>query len=90
MAHPVQVCCWWNPVVAAMAIHPIKTPLTPEASLARRGRDKIRQTLHINFRDVHGVPFHQASPANMVLWRSGGGWALVIAAPWGWGGYDRG
>lgn len=44
----------------------------------------------ISFRDVHGTPFRQTSPANMVLRRIGGSWTLVIAAPWGWGRYDRG
>lgn len=42
----------------------------------------------IGFRDAHGTPFHQASPANMVLRRIGHDWSLVVAAPWGWGCYQ--
>lgn len=89
MAHPTKACCWWNPAMAPMAVYPIEASLTPEAALARRGRKEIPRVQH-GFRDVHGVPFHQASPANMVLRRDRGSWTLVIAAPWGWGGYDRG
>jgi ketosteroid isomerase-like protein len=44
----------------------------------------------IQFRDVHGTPFRQASPARTVLRRLGENWTLAIAAPWGWGEYGQG
>jgi len=44
----------------------------------------------IHFRGVNGTPFRQASPAKMVLRRLAKSWALVIAAPWGWGEYEYG
>ncbi len=68
------------------------TRVEVEASTALIAGDIALVSEHwqISFRDVYGTPFRQMSPANMVLRRIGDDWTLVIAAPWGWGSYDRG
>ncbi len=70
----------------------VDTQIEVEASSVLIAGDIAIASEHwdIGFRDVHGTPFHQASPANMVLRRVGDDWTLVIAAPWGWGCYTRG
>lgn len=77
-------------VLAQMIAVDTRVKVEARAALLAGEIALVSERWRISFRDVHGTPFRQASPATMVLRRIGGRWSLAIAAPWGWGNYDRG
>ncbi len=79
-----------RPIIAQMIAVDTQVEVALSAVLVAGEIALISERWQISFRDVHGTPFRQTSPANMVLRRIGGSWALMIAAPWGWGRYDHG